>query len=304
MQDLVFNMRTFVKILAPSILCILFISCKEAEIYPHDYPFVTTIVKEVTEDGVFVEGIINDSGSSPIINVGFEIGTVGENSSYIVQAEIQGEKFSKIINSGILVGRDYWIRAFAENATHTTKGKEVIFTGKGASPQPPIFNEMTPLTISDHHLVTVYLDDLPIGKLDVQAKVGDEFVDGSRSLSGEPLITFLAPINNQGTYPVEIFINSLSVNAGNITYAFPEMVVLEPDSGPAGTIVEVSGEYLGGLRLDNRLIIKGKELTPTSIEPKKLTFEIPNTLTPDVYNVTFHVNGKAFPESLSFTVTD
>lgn len=115
----------------------LLYSCEEnAHIQPKPHPVVRTLeVTEFFNSGATFSAKIEDGGMEEIIEHGFILGKIieekfREDRVFKVADSLQNDTFQYSIETDILYGRHYGLKAYVKTDNYTSVGNLVTFYGK------------------------------------------------------------------------------------------------------------------------------------------------------------------------------
>jgi hypothetical protein len=134
---------------------ISFLMCNREEVTPREYPVLRTLaVKDITSTGAVFEADVKHLGSQKIIEHGFlwsfSSGLVLPNvDKAIINEEINKGKFSKEVESTLIEGKEYFVKAFIKTGEFLVYGNVVSFISLGS--KGPKILDVKPLsgTIGD-----------------------------------------------------------------------------------------------------------------------------------------------------------
>jgi hypothetical protein len=145
-------------------IALLITSCKEKEPTPRAYPRVKTLeVVEIRKSGVSFQAEIIYYANSGIDDHGFVWGTVKNPTINKANQKSLGLKseiglFETTINSNLIEGEVYYVRAYAKNKDYVVYGKEVTFKSLGSL--PPRITSFTPGSAHLGDTITIEGDNL------------------------------------------------------------------------------------------------------------------------------------------------
>lgn len=229
------------------ILLLGFISaCRDWE-YPQTFPIVLTEeVNNVSSEGAEFIGSVESLGSSQnIINYGFawsesEMPTI--NSSHVTLSDaIAKGAFSKSINSDLVEGHVYYVRAFIQTDKLLIYGNQVTFISQGSL--PPTIIDFAPKEGFDGTEITLEGENFSSRIEGNIVKIGT--LTCPVILATDSFLRIKSPITNLvGDYKISITV------AGKTTLAHSEYSILGPRinsisklSGRVGDLLEIEGEY-------------------------------------------------------------
>ncbi len=115
----------------------LFIGCeKDAEIQSRDYPFITTQVSSVNNEGVELEAKILNFGTENIDEYGF-VWSYDDNSTQLefikkIGTNLTEEEYNYSVRSGLIKDSDYNVRSYLKTNNHIIYGNTVSFKSEGS----------------------------------------------------------------------------------------------------------------------------------------------------------------------------
>lgn len=221
---------------------IIFFSCSEdIEIKGKEYPFLTTEILKITTSGVLLQGKVLHEGSTGIKNIGFAF---GENIEDLTSIELDKytQTFQLHLNFNIPAGKEFFVRAFAENESYTTYGNTKSFISKGFDPDPARVSDFFPRSVTDKDEVIIIGKNFSISKESITILVGDKSAEVIST--GRDTIKFEVPINLEAKkYPLTVQIFDQKISSGSLSVETPIISDFNPKEGFDSTLITITGKY-------------------------------------------------------------
>ncbi len=272
------------------------IACEEGISIKRNYPIVKTLsVTDIDNDGtVTFNAELSSIGSSDVIDHGF---VWGLNDNLNLESGAVGSlgaiqsigNFFLEVNSGLVSGESYFVRAFARNESKTVYGEIVTFESVRNSP-PIVLEDFNPKNGTWLDIITI------------TGQYFDSYNEGNTSVKFGTSAANITEITNQSItveVPIELLTSSsnIEVTTSGITESTQELFVLngpqidsvDPLEANVGQTVTISGSNFYPINTPtNQLLIDSKNSSLTSVSQNEINFIVP-TLGTGNYNIELSV---------------
>jgi len=229
-------------------LLIINTSCRDWD-YPQNFPIVfTDDVSSINSEGAIFNGSVESLGvNQNIIKYGFvwsELNMPSLNSSPFLQQskDIQSGKFSIIVNSDLVEGMVYYVRAFIQTDKFVVYGNQVMFTSKGS--QSPEILDFVPKEGFDGTEVII------TGKNFSTRIEGNSVNIGSNLcqviVASDSQLKIITPSTNVvGEFKFSVSVANKSTTSKNeYSILGPRIRSISKLSGRVGDLITFTGEFL------------------------------------------------------------
>lgn len=234
-----------ISVLLIGFLC--FISgCKDWE-YPQTFPIVLTeeVINIGSEGAEFIGSVESLGSSQNIINYGFawsesEMPTI--NLSHVAFSDgISKGAFFKTINSDLIEGSVYYVRAFIQTDKLLIYGNQVTFTSQGSL--PPTIIDFAPKEGFDGTEITLEGENFSSRIEGNIVKIGT--LTCQVILATDSLLKIKSPVTNLvGDYKISITVaGKTSLSNSEYSILGPRINSISKLSGRVGDLLTIEGEY-------------------------------------------------------------
>lgn len=254
---------------------VLCVSCQDDESV-NKAVFTTSEVTRTTEGAVF-QGNVAILDDVPYDNYGFVWSennepTLSDSVFFFDAAPLEG-KFSTEVKNDLEKGSVYNVRAFIKAKNTVYYGNTVKFESLGSA--TPVVTGFDP----NHggSLDTIKISGENFSRLvsNLQVKIGQAECQ-ILSASREELTVRLPEYYTAGSFPVEVTVSGKSgISKNTFELDGPTIKSISPDSGPAGTLVTLTGVRFSAERSRNVVHVGEYRASIVSASPTTLVIEIP-----------------------------
>lgn len=276
-------MRTFFRNILLVLFLVLNIKCQEDEVTARNYPRLKTLpVSEITKEGAQFNAEIIYSGDFEILNYGFvwdyltRDPTLEKSDRVVYSNNVNTNSFSERIESSLLEGYIYYVRAFVQTNDFLVYGESVSFTSLG-SKAPEIFS-FSPTS-------GTWGDTINIKGKNFSNKITNNFVELGKletkiiSSTDSTISVQVPTLPNETTVSLKVSIAGNSSTAkDNFIYLSPSITNISPINVTFGDTVTISGENFGSLKEWNQVLIENLKAELTNVNSTEIKFLVPDDL--------------------------
>ncbi len=228
------------------ILCILsifFVSCKDAEMQPKDYPLiVTNEPTDIDTTGVTLEAEILLQGKEKITDSGFILSDGKIELKYNAFNAENTEKIECRVSSDIVKNVIYTCKAFIRTSKHLVYGTSVTFKSLGSSVHQ--ISDFSPKSGFDGDTITItgknFSQILYVNKVLVNNVAANIL-----KISNTKLVITTRNQAATGEVDINVIVNDIKVKASDkYTIIGPKIIGLSKNSAKSGEKITIYGENL------------------------------------------------------------
>lgn len=249
-------------------------SCKEEA----NKPVIRTLeVAEIATDGVTLNGEIRLIGGHPATDYGFVWASQTDpelsDKIYSFDKKPSEGEFSFRLSVGIEPGKLYYARVFVIVNGQPLYGNTVEFISLGSA--TPVILDFVPK--QGVALDTVIITGENLGEIisATSIKIGETNAE-IKSVSPTQLVFRIPLAYVTGSYPIVLTsIDKTTTSSTNFTLEGPRIESFMPTSGPAGTVVTISGTGFSPTASSNHVYFSDKSATVISASTTELHVTVP-----------------------------
>lgn len=295
-------MKSFVNNLCISLLLFIAFSCDEEINKP---VFQTLDVSELSTEGVTLNGRFQVSGNQNITDYGFIWAEHAEpeisDASYSFHGKPVVGKFQYRVADGLKNGTKYYVRAFVKASNQTVYSNIVSFTALGSA--TPVILDFNPTSGGANDTVTVIGDHFGENLTSLSVSIG-QAVCKIISVTREKIVFRLPLKYISGSYPIALKVAEKTVaSTGTFTLEGPVIQSISPSSGPAGTIVTLTGTGFSTTPASNIVYFGDKKATVMTATSGQLEVTAPVSSIAEEKLVSLEINDATAYSPTRFILT-
>ncbi len=283
------------------LLLLFLVSCEEKVNKP---VFFTLESTDLNTEGVTLNGQFKIKGDQDINDFGFvwAAHSAPEISDKTFSFnESPAGKFQHRVMDGLITGTKYYVRTFINSNGQIYYGNTVDFVARGSA--TPVISGFDPTSGGSRETVTLIGNHFGNDMKSLSVKIGQN-TGKVTSLSKDTIIFQLPADYITGSYPIRLEVADKEISSSqNFTLNGPIIQSLSPSSGPAGTIITISGSGFSSTPTLNIIYFDDKKAIVTSSTETEIQLTVPNNSVAGPKQVSLEFNrGKTF-SAVPFSLT-
>jgi N-acetylneuraminic acid mutarotase len=264
-------------------ILVLNVKCQEDEDTARNYPRLKTLpVSEITKEGATFNAEIIYRGDFEIINYGFvwdyatDNPTIEKNEQLVYSNNLNSKGFSERIESSLVEGYNYYVRAFVQTNDFLVYGEILSFTSLGSN--APNIDSFTPTSGTWGDTLNITGKKFGSKPENITVKLGE--LETEVIFSTDSTISVLVPaVSNDKTVKLKVSIagNSSTAKDGFI-YLSPSIFNISPTNVTFGDTVTINGENFGRLKQWNEVLVEKIKADITEVNSNTIKFIVPYDL--------------------------